>query len=65
MRFTSTTPSAARARASVTMSSMRRLRCGPRSFGMMQNEHGRSQPSATLTYAEWRAPMRTRGAAWS
>ena len=43
------------------MSAIVRLRCGPRSLGMMQNEHGRSQPSAILTYAEWRAPIRTRG----
>ena len=42
--------------------SIARLRCGPRSLGMMQNAHGRSQPSAIFTYAEWRAPMRTRGA---
>ena len=33
------------------MSSIARLRCGPRSLGMMQNEHGRSQPSAIFTYA--------------
>jgi hypothetical protein len=61
----STTPSAASARASATMSAIARLRCGPRSFGMMQNAHGRSQPSAILTYAVWRAPIRTRGASWS
>jgi isocitrate dehydrogenase len=40
-----------RARASATMSSTVRLRCGPRSLGMMQNEHGRSHPSAIFTYA--------------
>ena len=35
--------------APLSSSSIERLRCGPRSLGMMQNEHGRSQPSAIFT----------------
>ena len=58
-------PPAARSRASRTTDSGVRLRWGPRSFGMMQNAQGRSQPSAIFTYALCGACERRRGAASS
>ena len=61
MRFSSFTPSATSARASVVTLSTVRLRCRPRICGMMQNVHGWLHPSAIFTYAKWRGVSRKRG----
>ena len=61
MRQISLVPPSTSSRASRNTDSGSRLRCGPRSLGMMQNAHGRSHPSAILTYALCGACDRRRG----